>query len=404
MKQSTKIFLAALLMICLSAIAYAAVAKWIFVPNAASKTLSFVDPQKDMVIGHCETGPTGWLACLTPDLKKIYVGENGGDSVTVIDAMTHKTLRHIKTGKNVKHPLVTPDGKYVLINHTGEVKAVLLDAKTDQELRTFSVDHVNKEYKGPLMMHSAFTWDSKYAFVQNYADKKSYVLKIPSLEVAATIDGDSPAHYFVPTPDNKQVWIVYEGNDAARIKPSVSIIDMSTFKEVKKIEIPVGEGEPIEGHHGIFTLDGKNFFFCNRGPAPKFGGTTVAMIDVPQQKIVRTIKAANGVGHPYLTPDGSYVIMTPYGSNVITIVDARTGLKLKELPIGNGNHIGHVVFSADSKKAYATNASDGALYVIDMQTREVVKGIPTGDKAAQVINTYTNLFEVPGVYQSGHSL
>ena len=402
MKKSTRLLLAVLVIVCISAVAYAAVAKWIFVPNAASKTLSFVDPQKQMVIGHCETGPTGWLGCLTPDLKKIYVGENGGDSVTVIDAITHKTLRHIKTGKNPKHPLVTPDGRYVLVNHTGEVKTVLLDAKTDKELKTFSVDHANKDHKGPLMMHSAFTWDSKYAFVQNYADKKAYVLRIPSLEVVATIDGDSPAHYFVPTPDNKQVWIVYEGNDAQKIKPSVSIIDMETFKEVKKIEIPTAEGEPIEGHHGIFTLDGKYFYFCNRGPGPKFGGTTVAIIDVAQQKVVRTIKGASGVGHPYLTPDGNYVVLTPYGSNVITIVDAMTGLKLKDLPVGNGNHVGHMVFSADSKKAYATNASDGALYVIDMQSREVTKGIPTGNKAAQVINTYTNLFEVPGVYKSGH--
>ncbi len=324
-----KFLLIAFIVISLSSIVYAAVAKWIFVPNAASKTLSFIDPQKDMVIGHCETGPTGWLACLTPDLKKIYVGENGGDSVTVIDAVTHKTLQHIKTGKNVKHPLVTPDGKYVLINHTGEVKAVLLDAKTDKKLKTFAVDHANKEHKGPLMMHSAFTWDSKYAFVQNYADKKAYVLSIPSLEVAATIDGDSPAHYFIPTPDNKQVWIVYEGNNAANIKPSVSIVDLATFKEIKKIEIPIAEGEVIEGHHGIFTLDGKLFYFCNRGPGPKFGGSTVAVIDVAQQKIVRTIKGANGVGHPYLTPDGKYVVLTPYGSNVISIIDANSGILIK---------------------------------------------------------------------------
>ncbi len=252
-------------------------------------------------------------------------------------------------------------------------------------------------------MHSAFTWDSKYAFVQNYADKKAYVLRIPSLEVVATIDGDSPAHYFIPTPDSKQVWIVYEGNDAAKIKPSVSIVELATFKEAKKIEIPTAEGEPIEGHHGIFTLDGKYFYFCNRGPGPKFGGTTVAVINVAQQKIVRTIKGANGVGHPYLTPDGKYVVLTPYGSNIISIIDAKTGLKLKDVAVGNGNHVGHIVFSADGKKAYATNASDGAVYVIDLQTREVVKGIPTGEKAAQVINTYTNLFEIPGVYKSWHS-
>jgi len=401
MKKYLRLLVTALVVISFSAVAYAAVAKWIFVPNAASKSLSFIDPQKDMVIGHCETGANGWLACLTPDLKKIYVGENGGDSVAVIDAVTHKTLKHIKTGKNTKHPLVTPDGKYVLVNHTGEVKAVLFDAKTDKELKVFAVDHVNKEQKGPLMMHSAFTWDSKFAFVQNYADKKVYVLKLPSLEVAATIDGDSPAHYIVPTPDNKQAWIVYEGNDAAKIQPSVSIIDLATYQETKKIVIPTAEGEPIEGHHGIFTLDSKLFIFCNRGPGPKFGGTTVAVIDVAQQKIIRTIKGSNSVGHPYLSPDGKYVVLTPYGgSNVITVLDAATGLKLKDIAVGSGTHVGHMVFTADSKKAYATNAGDGAVYVIDMQTREVVKGIPTGDKAAQIINTYTNLFEVPGVYKT----
>jgi len=403
MKKSIRLLLTALVIVCLSTVAYAAVAKWIFVPNAASKTLSVIDPQKDMLIGHCETGPEGWLACMTPDLKKIYVGNRGGETVAVIDAITHKTLKQITTGNQPMHPLVTPDGKYVLINHRRELKVVLLDAKTDKEIKTITFEQVNKEHKGPLMMHSAFTWDSKYAFAQNYADKKTYVLKIPSLEIAAVIDGDSPAHYFIPTPDNKQVWIVYEGSDAAKIKPSVSIVDMATFKEVKKIEIPTAEGEPIEGHHGIFTLDGKYFYFCNRGPAPKFGGTTVAVIDVAQQKIVRTIKGANGPGHPYLTPDGKYVVLTPYGSNIISIIDAKTGLKLKDVAVGNGNHVGHIVFSADSKKAYATNASDGALYVIDMKTREVVKGIPTGDKAAQVINTYTNLFEVPGVYKAVHS-
>jgi len=40
--------------------------------------------------------------------------------------------------------------------------------------------------------------------------------------------------------------------------------------------------------------------------------------------------------------------------------------------------------------------------VIDMQTREVVKGIPTGEKAAQVINTCTNFFAFPGAYKQAH--
>jgi len=377
---------------------YAGVAKWVFVLNAGSEKLSIIDPKKDLVVGECETGPNAHLASLTPDLKKIYTGENNGDSVTVIDAVNGRTLKRIKTGKSPKHPIVSPDGRYVLVNHTKELKAVLIDTKTDEIVATFSAEVENKDYKGPIMMHSAFTWDGKYAFVQNYADRKSYVLRIPSLEVVATIEGDSPAHYFVPTPDNKEVWIVYEGDNAKRIKPSVEILDMKTFTVTKKIEIPVGEDEPIEGHHGIFTLDGKYFFFCNRGPAPKFGGTTVAVIDTAKKEVIRTIKAANGVGHPYLTPDGKYVVLTPYGSNVITIVDAKSALKLADVPVGTGNGARHVAFTADGKKAYITNTPDGAVYVLDMRTFQVVKAIETGKNAAQVINTYTNLFEIPGTY------
>jgi len=398
-KSLFKVFLVLFLVVGLGVVVYAGVSKWIFVLNAGSKNLSIIDPKKDMLIGDCETGPNAHLAAMTPDLKKIYTGENDGDLVTVIDAVKGKTLKRIKTGKNPKHPIVSPDGKYVLVNHTGEVKAVLLDAKTDKILKTFSVEVENKDYKGPMMMHSAFTWDGKYAFVQNYADRKSYILKIPTLEVVATIEGDSPAHYFVPTPDNKEVWIVYEGDNAKRIKPFVEIVDLKTFKVTKKIEIPVGEDEPIEGHHGIFTLDGKYFFFCNRGPAPKFGGVTVAVIDVAKKEVIRTIKAANGVGHPYLTPDGKYVVLTPYGSNIITIVDAKSALKLKDIPVGTGSRVGHIVFTADGKKAYATNNADGAVYVIDMQTFQVVKAIKTGEKAAQIINTYTNLFEIPGTFK-----
>lgn len=402
MLKKWKIMLLMVGVLGVSTVVYAAVAKWIFVPNAASGTLSFVDPSKDIVVGSCDTGKTGWLACLTPDLKKIYVGNNGGETVTVVDAENKKAIKDITTGKNPKHPLVTPDGKYLLVNHTGEVKATLFDTTNEKEVATFTVDPVNKEAKGPKMMHSAFTWDSKFAFVQNYPDKKGYILKIPSLEVAATIDGDSPAHYFVPSLDNKQVWIVYEGSETGRVMPSVSIVDLTSFKEIKKITIPIPEGEPIEGHHGIFTLDGANYYFCNRGPGPDFGGKTVAIINVAQQKIVKTLQMASGIGHPYLTPDGKYVVCTPYGSNIITIVDAKSGERVKDLRIGSGKHIGHIVFSADGSKAHATNASDGAVYAINMKTFEVGNGLPTGGKAAQIINTYTNLFEVPGVYHTDH--
>jgi len=57
--------------------------------------------------------------------------------------------------------------------------------------------------------------------------------------------------------------------------------------------------------------------------------------------------------------------------------------------------MGHIAFTPDSRYGYLSNAGDGNLHKIDMQTLSVVKEIKTGDApgASQVLNVWTNVFE-----------
>jgi DNA-binding beta-propeller fold protein YncE len=57
--------------------------------------------------------------------------------------------------------------------------------------------------------------------------------------------------------------------------------------------------------------------------------------------------------------------------------------------------MGHVAFTKDGRYGYLSNAGDGNLHKIDMQTLSYVKEIKTGDKpgGTQVLNVWTNVFE-----------
>jgi YVTN family beta-propeller protein len=133
----------------------------------------------------------------------------------------------------------------------------------------------------------------------------------------------------------------------------------------------------------------------NRGPGSKMTGTEVVAFDAATKRLVaRAETRSNGIGHAYNTPDGRYAVITNYGNNVISILDAKTLAVVKDLVIGKGR-MGHVAFTKDSRYAYVSNAGDGNLHKIDMQRMQVVKEIATGKAAGagQVLNVWTNVFE-----------
>jgi YVTN family beta-propeller protein len=105
-----------------------------------------------------------------------------------------------------------------------------------------------------------------------------------------------------------------------------------------------------------------------------------------------------------MSADGKYVVITQYGSNVLTIIDAGKHKIVKELPVGDGKHVGFLTFTKDGKKMFVTNREDDAVYVIDMKKLEVKKKIETAEPGrkfksqGQVINGYFNVFEVTEKY------
>ncbi len=365
-----------------------------------------IDEAKDEFVATIDwSGKGGTLGSLTPDLKKLYVSAagEGQDKVAVIDAKNMKLIGEIATGSRPKHGLVSPDGKILGINHwglnDGKLNVTFIDVKTDKIVKNLQLPVDNKDAKGVTSMHNAWSWDSRYFFTASYADDKIYVIDAKkNFKVIREIVFDSHPHYFAPSHDDREMWITLEGRDP-NAKPRIVVMAMPSMTITHEIGMTLAEGEVIEGHHGNFDKEGKYFYLCNRGPGSKLEGISVNIYDVKTKKLVKhLIAGGKGEGHAYISRDGRYAVITQYGDNILTFIDTRTHEKVKELKVGSKSHVGHITFNKDSSKAYVSNSKDGAVYVVDMKNLELVKKLDMGTDggAGQVLNTYTNYFELAG--------
>ncbi|MFN3804835.1 MAG: cytochrome D1 domain-containing protein [Pyrobaculum sp.] len=360
--------------------------RFVFVPNRGENTLSVIDTKTDEVIKTIVTGSGPSLSGMTPDGKKLYVSNRGGVDIAVVDTVNLKVIKTITVGERPNHPVVSPNGRYVAANHDRDNKTVIIDTTTDTIVKTLELPAEK------AMMHPGWTWDSKYLFAQDFIKNVVFVIEAPRFEIVKTLQMESRPHYFVATRDNKEVWIVLEGK--GDIPPAVAILDLSTMSIVDKITISVPPGEPVEGHHGVFSSDGKYFYYANRGPPPHFGGRSLFVIETSTRRVIKRIEVGNGAGHPYLSPDGRYIFVGCYNDNTVAVIDTKTHEKIKEIKAGDGKNSGHVAFTLDGKKAYINNNKDHAVYVVDVERLEVIKKIPTGKAADYVVNVYRNILEM----------
>ncbi len=383
----------------------------------------FIDEEKEEVAGKVSTGGVGGaLGSITPDGKLLYVSNSflGHYSVSIIDVPNRTLIKNLPTGPKPKHGLVSPDGKFVGINHLsseqGKLVIAIIDTSNNTVKHNIRLDVKNLSYKGDMSAHNVWTRDSKYFITQNYADNTVHIINAAEGKEAAKLQLDGNPHYFIVSPDNKELWVIVEVEEDAAGKtmgcPKVNVFDLSKVTSGSAEILPEGSycmtlnpGEASEAHHGAFTLDGKYFYLLNRGPGPDFNGTSINVFDAATKKqVAHLISGGKGDGHPYMSPDGKYVVTTQYGGNVVTFIDAKKHEIVKEINVGQGKHVGFVTFTKDGKKAFVANREDDAVYVVDMKKLEVKKKIDTTEpdkkwkSQGQVLNGYYNIFEVTEKY------
>ena len=175
--------------------------------------------------------------------------------------------------------LITPDGRYYIAGLFGEDGMALLDLwNPDRGVKRILGDYGRGQKKLP-------------------------VYKMPHLEGWA-IAGDRA---FVP----------------AVGRHAVLVVDIKTWKQVGSIPV---HGQPV---FVMARPDGRQVWV--NFALPK--NNTVQVIDVPSQKIVKSLKPGKGVLHMEFTPRGEEVWLSVRDKDTVVVYDTMSLQPVKKLPV-----------------------------------------------------------------------
>lgn len=370
-----------------------------------------IDPASDEIVAKISTeGKGGTLGSITPNGDLLFVANNapGQRMVSVIDTKKLHLIKNLETGNRPKHPVVSPKGDLVAVNHSGidegKIRIAFISTKGVELTKIVELPVNNLDHKGDFSMHGSFSPDGSLYVIGNYADNEFYLISTKDFKIISSIKVEGNPHYF--DFKEKELWVTVEygepKNSGAR--PLVYIYNISDpfkphLKNILKVELDsseLAELTRIEGHHGNFTNNGKCFLVCNRGASP-FEGITVEVYDAKSKKLVkRILSKVKGVGHAYISPDNRFAVITQYGDSKLEIISLKNFESIGIIDTGLGKHMGHVVFTKDGKKMYASNRVADSVFVIDTNRWEIIKRIITGDSGqaqGQVVKDFYGVFE-----------
>jgi DNA-binding beta-propeller fold protein YncE len=157
---------------------------------------------------------------------------------------------------------------------------------------------------------------------------------------------------------------------------TLGLIDPTAGEEIAT----VAEGG-VTGHEVAASPDGKRAFvpiYGNSGVGmPGTDGSAIAVIDLSQRKVVRTIDLGHGV-RPHCAvfgPKDGLLYVTTELDKSVTIIDPLTLKIVGAVPTGQTeSHM--LAISPDGRRGYTANVGPGTVSVLDLEARKTLAVIP----------------------------
>lgn len=128
--------------------------------------------------------------------------------------------------------------------------------------------------------------------------------------------------------------------------------------------------------HAANTLDGTRLFVTD------FGGATVTMLDATTWTRAKEIATPAGPHGIALSPDGHTAYVACSGGAALAVLDTTTAALTATIPLPAPAAPTGVVLSPDGHYAYVTDTLAGRLLTVDLTSRRVVHSVPIGQRPA----------------------
>jgi DNA-binding beta-propeller fold protein YncE len=165
---------------------------------------------------------------------------------------------------------------------------------------------------------------------------------------------------------------------------TLGVIDPTAARQIAT----VAEGGET-GHEVAASPDGKRAFvpiYGNSGVGMRgTDGSTLAVIDLSERKVIRTIDFGHGV-RPHcavLGPKDGLLYVTTELDKSVTIIDPLTLKIVGSVPTGQAeSHM--LAISTDGRKGYTANVGPGTVSVLDLVGRKTLAVIPVAGHVQRI--------------------
>ncbi len=206
--------------------------------------------------------------------------------------------------------------------------------------------------------------------VLNKADSTLAFVDPASLEVITKIAVGNAPHEVAVSADGRIALVANYGT-GPEPGSTISIIDISARKELKRL------GLPVTRPHGTYAV-GSHIYFTAEG------SRVVARYDVPTGTVDWIGGSGQEVTHMVVVaPNEKKIYTANIGSHSVTLFDlseAPRRLPMKQIAVGKGPE--GIDLSPDGRELWVSHRGDGALSVIDTATDKVIQTVTTGTKMA----------------------
>ena len=341
-----------------------------FVTNEKDNNLMVVDLEKEQIIKTIPTGKVPHALVFTP-AGKGYVNNRGQHSLTVINGATLTAIKEIPLPATSMQLALSPDGRTLAVGYKDALKITLIDTNTDAVLATVDIGK-DRPGKRPIRIkHPFWSADGRFVYAGDCLNKTLVKIDAAKQAVSAVIPIEATTHHLATAPDGT-IYVAQGADGNGRL--AVTVLDPRTDRIIKTITIPMAPGEKAKGHHGVFSPDGRYFYFCNEG------GRTLAVISTRSRQVLKTLQVGQGAGHTYFSRDGGRAFVVCHHDNVITVIDTAAQEIVKTIRTGDGKKEGHSGYLGEDGSFYMLNAADGRIIHIDGESLTVKSTIKVGAK------------------------
>lgn len=354
--------------------------RYVFVPNRASADVAVIDTVNDEVVARVQVGKVPHQVVMADTLGKFVASNTDDHTISIIDLGDLKTEATITLGNTPEHMELSPSGDLLAVGNIGAGTVSLVSLTENRE---------TARVKGLIEPHNmTFSPDGSLLYVANLgADHVSVVdvalgqvvNEIPVAEpTPVASSGDAPNLEYqgiinvTKTPDGRLGFAAHgEGN-------TMAVIDLRDQRKIKSLTL----GElPWRAYT---TADGRHML------VPNNGDETVSVISTQSLEVVATLPGAEDVTGINTGWFETTAFVISRGEDKAVVLDLVSMERVGEIALPGTPETG--VTTPDGKKLYVALSEANKVAVIDIRERRVVKMIdgvgeePWGVTMAGAIN------------------